>query len=183
MKPMASKLKTMRLAIGQRPHHRHELEVQVLLPDVKGGDEEIVDRGDDGGLNQQLGLRAALLAGDQHFGDGRGFGKRQLAVHLAHEIAAQRNKEENAQAAAGQADEDGLHRMRIEVEDVERRNGEDGAGHHAARGAADAGDDHVLQHGGAALVDARQPDGEDGDGNRRLHSLADLQARSRPTPR
>ena len=128
-----------------------------------------------GGLDQQLGLGAALLAGDQHLGDGRGFGKGQLAVLLAHEIAAQRNEEENAQAAAGQADEDGLHRMGIEVEDVERRNSEDGAGHHAAGGAAHAGDDHVLQHGGAAAVHARQPDGEDGDGNRRLHSLADLQ--------
>ena len=94
---------------------------------------------------------------------------------LAHEIAAQGNEEENAQAAAGQADEDGLHRMRIEVEGVERRNSEDGAGHHAAGGAAHAGDDHVLQHGGAAAIHARQPDGEDGDGNRCLHSLADLQ--------
>ena len=142
---------------------------------MEGGDEEIVDGGDAGGLNQQLGLGAALLAGDQHLGDGRGFGKGQLAVLLAHEIAAQRNEEENAQAAAGQADEDGLHRMRVEVEDVERRHSEDGAGHHAAGGAAHAGDDHVLQHGGAAPIDARQPDGEDGDGNRRLHSLADLQ--------
>ena len=129
-----------------------------------------------GGLEQQLGLGAALFAGDQHLGDGRGFGKGQLAVLLAHEIAAQGNEEENAQAAARQADEDGLHRMGIEMEDVERRQGEDGAGHHAAGGAADAGDDHVLQHGGAAAVHARQPDGEDGDGNRRLHSLADLQA-------
>ena len=71
-----------------------------------------------------------------------------------------------------EADEDGLHRMRVEVENVERRHGEDGAGHHAARGAAHAGDDHVLEHRGAPLVDARQADGEDGDGNRRLHSLA-----------
>ena len=165
------------MAIDQRLHHRHELEVQVLLPDVEGGDEEIVNRGDAGGLEQQLGLRAALLAGDQHLGDGRGFGKGQLAVLLAHEIAAQGNEEENAQAAAGQADEDGLHRMGVEVEDVERRKGEDGAGHHAAGGAADAGDDHVLQHGGAALVHARQADGQDGDGNCRFHSLADLQGR------
>ncbi len=128
-----------------------------------------------GGLDQQLGLGAALFSGDQHLGDGRGFGKGQFAVLLVHEVAAQGNEEENAQAAAGQADEDGLHRMRIEVEDVERRNREDGAGDHAAGGAAHAGDDHVLQHGGAAAVHARQPDGEDGDGNRRLHSLADLQ--------
>ena len=126
-------------------------------------------------LDQQLGLRATLLTGNQYFGDGRSFGKRQLAVLLAHEIASQGNKEENAEAASCQADKDGLHRMRVEVKNVEGRHGEDGARHHAAGCAADAGDDHVLQHGGAAPVDARQADGEDGDGNRRLHSLADLQ--------
>src|ERR1039457_531660 len=113
------------LAIDQRSHDRHKLEVQVLLPDMEGGDEEIVNGGDDGGLDQQLGLGSALLAGDQHLGDGRGFGKGQLAVLLAHEIAAQGDEEENAQTAASQADEDGLHRMGVEVEDVERRHSED----------------------------------------------------------
>ena len=34
------------MAIDQRLHHGHELEVQVLLPDVKGGDEEVVNRCD-----------------------------------------------------------------------------------------------------------------------------------------
>ncbi len=177
MNPMASKLKTMRSRSTRVLHERHELEVQILLPDVEGGDEEIVDRGDAGGLQQELGLRAAFLAGDQHLGDRGGFGEGKLAVLLAHEIAPQRNEEEDAEAAAGQADEDGLYRMRIEVENVERRKSEDRAGHHAAGGAADAGDDHVFQHGGAASVNARQADGEDGDGNRRLHSLADLQRR------
>ena len=94
---------------------------------------------------QQLGLRAALFAGDQHLGDGRGLGKGKLAVHLAHEVAAQRNQEEHAQAAAGEADEDGLHRVRIEMKDVERGQGEDGARHHAARAAADAGDDDIFK--------------------------------------
>ncbi len=53
-------------------------------------------------------------------------------MHLADEVAPQGNKEENAKAAAGQTDEDGLHRMRIEVEDIERRQREDGAGDDAA---------------------------------------------------
>ena len=34
------------MAVDQRLHHRHELEIQVLLPDMKGGDEEIVNRRD-----------------------------------------------------------------------------------------------------------------------------------------
>src|SRR5208337_5508704 len=35
---------------GQCPHRGHELEVQVLLPDVERGDKEVVNRGDHGGL-------------------------------------------------------------------------------------------------------------------------------------
>ena len=97
-------------------------------------------------------------------------------MHVAHEVAAQRNEEEDAEASAGEADEDGLHRMRIEIEDVERGKGEDGAGDHATRGAADAGDDDVLKQAGAAAVGAGQADGQDGDRDRRFHHLADLQA-------
>ena len=119
-------------AIGEGTDHRHELKVEILFPYVKRGDEKVVNAGDGGCLKKQFGLRTALLAGHQHFGDGRRLGKRQLAMHLAHKVAAQRNEEENAQAAARQANEDGLHRMRIEVQDVERGKGEDGAGHHAA---------------------------------------------------
>ena len=133
---MASKLNTIRGPIGESAHHRHELKVEILLPHMKCGNEEVVNAGDGGCLQKQLGLRAALLAGDQHFGDCRRFGKGHLAVHLAHEVAAQRNQEENTEAAARQADKDGLHRVRIEMEDVKRGNGEDRAGHHAAGSAA-----------------------------------------------
>ncbi len=164
-------------ALGKVAHEGNELEVEILLPDMEGGDEEVVNGGDGGGLQEQLGLRAALFSGDQHFGDGRGLRKGELAVHLAHEVAAQRNEEENAEAAAGQADEDGLHRMRIEVQGVERGKGEDGAGHHAARCAADADDDDIFKQAGAALEDARQADGQDRDGDGGFHSLADLERR------
>ena len=40
------------MAIDQRSHDRHKLEVQVLLPDMEGGDEEIVNSGDARGLDQ-----------------------------------------------------------------------------------------------------------------------------------
>jgi len=69
------------------------------------GDQEIVRAGDGGGLQQQPGLRAALLAGNQHLGDGGGFRVWQHAVHIAHEIAAQGDEEQHAQASARQADE------------------------------------------------------------------------------
>ncbi len=118
--------------VGEGAHHRHELKVEILLPHMECGDKEVVNTGDGGCLQKQLGLRAALFAGHQHFGDGRRLGKGQLAVHLARKVAAQRNEEEHAQAAARQADEDGLHRVRIEMEDIERGKREDGAGHHAA---------------------------------------------------
>ena len=118
--------------IGKRANDRYELKVQILFPNMKCGDKEVVNPGDGGCLQKQLGLRAALLSGNQHFGDGRCLGKGQLAVHLTREVAAQRNEEEHAQAAAGQTDEDGFNRVRIEMEDIKRGNREDGAGDHAA---------------------------------------------------
>src|SRR5208337_948662 len=105
-------------ALGQRLHHREELKIQVLLPDVESGDKEVVNPGNDGGLNQQPGWGTAFLASHEHFGDRRGFGEGELAVHFAHKVAPQRNEEENAKAAPGQADEDGLHRVRVEMENV-----------------------------------------------------------------
>ncbi len=141
---------------------------------MKAGDEEVVDRGNAGGLQQKLGLRSTLLAGYQHLGDGRGLGEGKLAMLLSHEVAAQRDEKENAQAAAGETDEDGLHRMRVEMKDVKCGQGEDRSGNHAAGSATDAGGDHVLQNGGTALVDASQADGQDGNRNRRFHSLSNL---------
>ncbi len=126
--------------------------------------------------SSRLRLRSALLAGDQDFSDGRGLGIGEQAVHVAHEVTTQRDEEEDAETSAGEADEDGLHRVGIEIEDVEGGKGEDGARHHAASSAADAGDDDVLKQGGAATVGAREANGEDGDGDRRLHYLADFEA-------
>ena len=68
-------------------------------------------------------------------------------------------------------------RVRVEVQDVERRQREDRAGDHRAGDAADAGDDHVLEQARAARVDARQADRQDRDRDRGLHHLPDLEAR------
>ena len=164
-------------ALGQVAHEGDKLKVEILAPNMKCGDKEVVDGGDDGGLQQQLGLRAAFFSGDQHFGDCRRLRERKLAVHLAHKVAAQWNEEENAEAAAGEANENRLHRVRIEVQGVKRGKGEDGAGHHAARCAADADDDDVLKQTGAALEHASEADGEDRDGDGGFHSLADFEPR------
>ncbi len=162
-------------AIGEGAHEGNELQVEIFAPHVKSGDEEIVKGGDAGGLQQHPGLRAAAFAGDENFSDGCGFRERELAVHLAHEEAAQRNDEEHAETSAGETDEDGFDGIRAEVKDVERGEGKDRARHHRGRRAADAGDDDILKQTGPALVHAGQPDGEDGDGNGGFHALADLE--------
>ena len=128
MKAMASNGRTMRAFSASVLDDRHELEVDELLPDLEGRDEEVVHGGDAGRLEQELRLRAALLAGDEDLGDRGRLGIRELPVHLAHEVAAQRDQEEDAEAAAGEADEDRLPGVRVELQDVERRQREDRAG-------------------------------------------------------
>src|SRR5262249_55960085 len=128
---------------GELAHHGDELKIDEFFPHVKSGDEEIVDARDGGRLKKQLRLGAAFLAGNEYFGDGGRFRIREHAVHVANEIASQRNQEENAEAAAGETDEDGLERMRIELENIERGQSENRACDHAACDAADAGNNHV----------------------------------------
>ena len=160
-------------------HQGHELKIHILFPHLKCSDKQVIDAGDGGCLQQQLGLRTAFLSRDQHFGDGGRLGIREQAVHLAHEVPPQRNQEENAETSACQTDEDGLHRAWIEVEDIQRGKGENGAGNHPAGRAADSRDDDILKQTRAALVNAGQSDGKDGDGDCRLHDLPDLQPRVR----
>ena len=161
--------------LGERLHRRQELQVHELAPHLEGGHEEVVDAGERRGLEQELRLRAAALAGHEDFGDGGGLGIRELAVRLADEVAPQGNEEQDAQAAAREADEDRLRRVRLEAQRVERRQREDGAGDDGAGRAADPGEDHVLEQRRAAPVDARQADRQDGDRDRGLHHLPDLQ--------
>ncbi len=163
--------------LGERPHDGEELEVHELVPDVEGGGEEVVDAGDPRGLEQQLRLRAALLAGHQHLGDRGGLGVGELPVGLPHEVAAKGDEEERAEAAAGQADEDGLQGVGVELQDVEGGEREDRPRGERSRDAAHPGDDHVLEERGAAAVGPGEADGEDGDRDGRLHHLAHLQAR------
>ena len=124
---------------------------------------------------QQPGLRAAALAGDEDFSDGCGFREGKLAVHFADEEAAQRNDKENAETSASETDEDGLNGIGTEVKDVERGEGEDRARDHSGRRATHAGDDDVLKQTRAALEHAGKADGEDGDGNRGFHALTDFE--------
>ncbi len=120
-------------------------------------------------------MRPALFAGDEHLGDGGGFRIGEDAVHVAHEITAEGDQEEDAEAAAGEADEDGLGGMGIELQDVEGWQREDGARDHRPSKAANAGDDHVFEHRGAAGIETCESDGEDRDRDGGLHDLADFE--------
>ena len=104
MKPTASKLKTIRPSIGERAHYRHKLKIEILFPNMKRGDQKVVNAGYGSRLQKQFGLRTTLFAGDQYFRDGSRLGKGQLAVRLAHKVAPQRNEEENSQATACQTE-------------------------------------------------------------------------------
>ena len=44
MNPMASKLKTMRPRSARVRMSGDELQIEIFAPDVKGGDEEVVER-------------------------------------------------------------------------------------------------------------------------------------------
>ena len=157
-------------------HDREELEVDVLLPDVERRHEEVVDPRDERRLQEQLRLRAALLARHKDLRDRGRFREREFPVHLAHEVAAERDHEEDPEAPTREADENRLRRVRVELERIERGKSEDRAGDDSAGDTADRRDDHVLEEMRAARVDAREADRENRDRDRGLHDLPDLEA-------
>ena len=70
-------------------------------PDADG--QELVDAADGDAQDEGPGLLAAGFAGDQDLGRGRGLGEGELAVLLDAEVAAERDEEQDAQAAAEEA--------------------------------------------------------------------------------
>ena len=123
---------------------------EILVPQAESGSGEVIQAAHQSGGQQRLGLVAALLAGHQYLCGGRGFGEGILAVHVADEILAERDEEEDAQDAAQQGADEHLgkghgHLGRITLlQDVKCGQGEDGTRHDDARRGADGLDDDIL---------------------------------------
>ena len=85
---------------GQVVHERQEAEVDELVPGPDADRQELVDAADGDAQDQGLGLLAAGLARDEDLGRGGRFGEGEPPVLLDAEIAAERDQEQHAQAAA-----------------------------------------------------------------------------------
>jgi len=62
------------------------------------------------------------------------------------------------------------------LQNIDGRQGEDGAGNHSPGTSADALDDHVLTECLAAMRGGRYADGDDGNGDGSLKDLSYLQS-------
>src|ERR1017187_315303 len=155
-------------------HYGHKLKIDNFLPHLECSDEEVVNACDPCCLKQELSLRAAFLSGDEHFSDGGCLWIGQLSMHFAHKVPAQGNQKENAETASSHADENGLHRMRIEIKDVKRWKSKNSAGNDATGCTTDSCDDDILKQARPAPGNACEANGKDGDGDRGLHDLTDL---------
>ena len=73
-----------------------------LFPPAESREQEVVQTTHKAGNEQRTGLVAALLATDEHLGSRGSLGERELAVHVAHEVLAEGDEEQDAQDAAEQ---------------------------------------------------------------------------------
>ena len=149
---------------------------QGFRPGAEGGDEEVVQTADEAGPDERLRRGTAAFTAHEDLRRRRGLRERILAVHLLHEILAERNQEQDAQYAAQQGTEEHLPEIDLHPEDVDGREGEDGTRHDGAGAAADGLDDDVLGESVFLLEGAREAHGDDGDRDRRLEHLPDLEA-------
>ena len=153
---------------------------EVLVPPSEGGHDEVVQTAHDAGYEQRFGLAAALGAAHQHLRGGSGLGEGVLAVHVAHKVFAEGDKEKNAQYAAQQRTDEHFgerygHVGIFSLQDVDGGQREDGTGHDDARTGAYRLDDDVLAQRVLALGGGAHTHGDDGDGDGGLEHLAHFQ--------
>ena len=161
---------------GTPAHHRGG---DGLRPGAEGGHGKVVQAAYETGRYERLGAGAAALAADEYLRGGGGLREGVLPVHLLHEVFTERNEEQDAQHAAQQRTQDHLPEIHLNAQNVDGRQGEDGARHHGAGTAAHALDNHVLAKPLFEAQGAREAHGDDGDGNGRLEHLAHLKAQVR----
>ena len=97
-------------------------------PPAESTDDKVVDSSDESADGEQFGLVSLFFAGDEHFGRGGGFGEREFTVHVAHEIFAERDQQQDAEHTAEQRRQEDLVELRFEPQNVEGGQREDGSG-------------------------------------------------------
>ena len=121
------------------------------------------------------------FTGDEHLCGGCRLGEGILAVHVAHEIFAEGDKEKNTQHTSQQGTDKDLCKgdgdfFRIGfLENIECRKGEDGTCHDDARAGTDRLDNDVFAQCVFAFGGTRYADGNDGDGDGGFEYLPHLQ--------
>ena len=154
----------------------HYTRGEVLVPQTKGGDDEVVESTDETSHEQGLGLAASLGTRHEHLGGGSGFGEGIFAVHILDEILAERYEEEDAEDTTQRRSDEYAQEVGLEVKHIDGGHHKDGSGYHSTRTGSDTLDDNILAHGVAALGGRRQTDGDDGDRDGGLEYLTDLQS-------
>ena len=129
----------------------HYTRGEVLVPQTKGGDDEVVESTDETSHEQGLGLAASLGTRHEHLGGGSGFGEGIFAVHILDEILAERYEEEDAEDTTQRRSDEYAQEVGLEVKHIDGGHHKDGSGYHSARTGSDALDDNILAHGVAAL--------------------------------
>ena len=166
--------------VGQLLTEANNARREILVPEAERGHEEVIQSAHDSSHQQGFGLVAALRTAHEHLRGGRSLGEGVFSVHLAHEILAERNQEQDADDAAQERrneniDKRGRHLGIFRLKDVDGRQRENGTCHHGARAGANRLDDDVLAQCLAALCRRGYAHGNDGNRDGRLEHLAHFQ--------
>ena len=148
-------------------------------PPAESTDDKVVDSSDESAGGEQFGLVSLFFAGDEHFGRGSGFGEREFTVHVAHEIFAERDQQQDAEHTAEQRRQEDLVELRFEPQNVESGQREDGSGDDDPGTCADRLDNDVLSEHVAAAGEVADADGDDGDRDGGFEDLTDAQTEVR----
>ena len=124
---------------------------------LKVSTSQVEEKRDRRAPDEDLRLGARALPRDEDLRRRHRLGERELPVLLDHEELAERDEEEDAEAAAEERGEEDVPEADLQPEHVERGDREDGARDDGARSGADRLDDDVLEDGAPAGEDAGEP--------------------------
>src|SRR2546425_2587069 len=136
--------------------------------------QKLVDERDAECLEYRLGVDAAALTGDQHFGARSALGVGQIAVLFHNQGAPQRNHHQHAHQATRDGEDRHARDVEVVAHQQNRGNREHDPRGHRIGCRSGRLDDVILEDRGAAKP-PENCDREDGDGDRRADGQTDLQ--------
>ncbi len=162
--------------VGQHRAPLHDPRRNLFGPPTERTDDEVVQAADQPAHGQQFGLITLLFPRNEHFGSGCRLREGITSLHIFDKIFPERNQQHDTEQAAEQRREENLVELRLQSQNIKRRQRENRPGDDNARSGADGLDNDILSQHIFTAGKVTHAHRDDGDGDSRFEDLPDPKA-------